>query len=303
MMKTYKLLIYLLLIPLFNFGQESCFPLYFEDAIGNKDTVYFGEAPSATFGIDEQLGEANLLNQPIDTIFEVFFTDGASGNLYESGHDCHLTTDQTPCYISKKQFIGYPKLYDWYELGMIAKYWPVTISWNQKDIENYVAQKGCSYCNLFLYSWNPPVSLIGDVFCCGNWPNYYTLLNDTSSVIVDKSNLCHYAAPLISKDSVNLFFIKYSSFTKVLQTKIGGLSCWYNSNKNTIVFSAGSEIESCVVEVFDLNGRLLITETTDNDCSKNYEIEASALPKGSYIVVASSSENKSQIKTQKIQVQ
>jgi len=302
-MKTYKLLIFLLLTPLFNFGQEYCFPLYFEDAAGNKDTIYFGETSSGTFEIDEQLGETNLLNQPTDTIFDVFFTDAATCDIYRGLWDCYLFMDQTPSYITKKQFIGRPGLYNWYELGMIAKNWPVTISWNQEEMENYVSQKGCSSCNLFLYSWNPPVSLIGDVHCCGNWPNNFTLLNETSQVTVDSSNFCHYAAPLISKDSVNLFFIKYSSFTKVFQTKIGGLSCWYNKSKSTIVFSSGKEIESCVVEVFDLNGRLWISETTENDCLENYEIGASALPKGSYIVVASSIENKSQVKTQKIQVQ
>jgi len=278
-MKTHKLLIYLLLLPLFNFGQEYCFPLYFEDAAGNRDTVYFVQASSATFWIDEQLGEVNLLNQPIDTIFEVFFTDAA----FDA---CYFDFDQIPTFISKKQFISLSKLYDWYELGMIARNWPVTITWDQGEMKNYVAQKGWSYCNLFLYSWNPPTSLLGDVHCCGNWPNDYTLLNDTSRMTIDKSNFCHYASPLISKDSVNLFFIKYSDFTGTDETTTGGITCRYASGKKAIVIENNSDTQLSAIEVFDIQGRKRLTEYMESDQCNNLEIEANTLSKGSYIVVA-----------------
>ncbi|NLU40541.1 MAG: hypothetical protein GXX78_16810 [Bacteroidales bacterium] len=47
-------------------GQEFCFPICFEDAVGNKDTVYIGDSPDATFRIDEHLGETNLLGKPVN---------------------------------------------------------------------------------------------------------------------------------------------------------------------------------------------------------------------------------------------
>jgi len=281
---------------LFNYGQEYCFPLYFEDAAGNKDTVYFGEASSATFGIDEQLGEVNLLNQPTDTVFEVFFTDAAF-------HTCYFDFDQIPTFISKKQFVSLSKLYDWYELGMIARNWPVTISWDQKEMENYVAQKGCTYCNLFLYSWNPPNSLIGDVHCCGNWPNDYTLLNNTSHVIVDKSNFCNYAAPLISKDSVNLFFIKYASFTGTDEITTGNITCRYAPEEKAIIIDNNSDAKLSVIEVFDVHGRKLLTKCIENNQYNNIEIEANTLSKGAYIVVISFAGKNLLQKNQKIIVQ
>jgi hypothetical protein len=285
-----------LLLSLLSFGQEYCFPLYFEDAAGNKDTVYFGEDSSASFWIDEQLGEVNLLNQPIDTIFEVFFTDAA----FDA---CYFDFDQIPTFVSKKQFVSLSKLYDWYELGMIARNWPVTISWNQKEMENYVAQKGWSDCNLFLYSWNPPESVMGDVHCCGNWPNDYTLLNDTSRVVVDKSNFCHYAAPLISKDSINLFFIQYASFTGTDEITTGDITCRYGSKEKEIIIDNNSDAKLSTIEVFDIQGRKRLTKCIESDQCNNLEIEANTLSKGTYVVVISFAGKNLSQKKQKIVIQ
>ena len=47
------------------------FPVYFEDAIGNKDTVYIGLSEYATPEFVPALGQVNLLNEPFDSVFEV----------------------------------------------------------------------------------------------------------------------------------------------------------------------------------------------------------------------------------------
>lgn len=47
------------------------FPMYFEDAIGNKDTVYIAGAESANEIFNPQFGEENLLGEPFDSVFEV----------------------------------------------------------------------------------------------------------------------------------------------------------------------------------------------------------------------------------------
>jgi hypothetical protein len=77
--------------------QEYSFPLYFEDAVGNKDTLNFGFDQSASFGVDENLGEANIIGQPYDSTFFVFFTDAATYDEL----DFRLQEEKTFIYIKK----------------------------------------------------------------------------------------------------------------------------------------------------------------------------------------------------------
>ncbi|MEM7036751.1 MAG: hypothetical protein AAF570_07220, partial [Bacteroidota bacterium] len=51
-------------------------PLYFEDAAGHRDTLYLGYDLNATAGIDAAFGEVNIINDPIDSLFEVRISDG-----------------------------------------------------------------------------------------------------------------------------------------------------------------------------------------------------------------------------------
>ncbi|WP_082921685.1 T9SS type A sorting domain-containing protein [Lewinella sp. 4G2] len=46
-------------------------PFYFEDGIGNKDTVFVGFSDEATDAINSHLGEVDITGQPFDSIFEV----------------------------------------------------------------------------------------------------------------------------------------------------------------------------------------------------------------------------------------
>ena len=301
-MKTYCTLIFLILFSLIGKSQKYSFPLYFEDSAGNRDTLYFGEDPSSTFGIDEQFGEKNLINKPLDSTFDVFFTDAVTGEMYDGGFDCYLEKPQTLTYISKKQFNDFHyNLYDWIELGMIAKNWPVTISWNQVEMKDYVSKQGNANWNLYLFSWNPPVSLVGDVHCCGYWPNDYTILNNTSQVEVEKSNFCHYAST-ISKDSVNLFFIHYSFYTGIADLVKGNISFRYDPKEKFISFLNNGELKSGNIEVCDILGRVRIRKSIDNFTNTNLKIDAGSLSKGTYIIRFFPISSHSNSLTQKIQV-
>ncbi|MCF8359899.1 MAG: T9SS type A sorting domain-containing protein [Prolixibacteraceae bacterium] len=285
------------------FGQENCYPLYFEDAAGNRDTVWFGDAPSATFWLDEHLGEVNLINEPVDSVFEVFFTDAVTGGMYnpDDFFDCYLDFDQTPSFITKTQFVNYYEgLFNWFELGMIAKNWPVTISWDQDEMVQYVSELGNPACNLYLYSWSPPVSLIGDVHCVGNWPNDYTLLNETSQVVVDSSNFGHYSAPTISSDSVNLFFIYYSRFSNTQIFKTGKITCRYFSDKKILKIFNLSTSKLFTINLFDGFGKIHLSYDTKIKQGQNAIIDIHHLEKGFYIVSVSSLGKSPIHKTQKI---
>jgi len=285
------------------FGQENCYPLFFEDAAGNRDTVWFGEAPSATFWLDEHLGEMNLLNEPMDTVFEVFFTDAITGEMYsyESIFDCGLEWDHTPTFRLKKQFNNYYEgLYNWFELGMIAKNWPVTISWNQDEMVRYISELGDPACNLYLYSWSPPVSLVGDIHCVGYWPDDYTLLNETSHVIVDSSHFGHYAAPTIARDSINLFFIKYSLFSNTQIFENVDITFQYFPEKKILELLTSYSSRLFVIKMLDGFGKVHLSFQTKNEQDQSIKVDVSSLKKGFYIVSVSSLREKTIVKTHKI---
>jgi hypothetical protein len=65
---------------------------YFEDAVGNKDTVYVGGIEGAHPNFNPQYGEINLLDEPFDSVFEVRV--GKLDELFDSR--------LLPTYIGKK---------------------------------------------------------------------------------------------------------------------------------------------------------------------------------------------------------
>lgn len=95
--------IYIFLLGMFlGFGSlaqqtpEFEFQLYFEDALGNRDTVTIGYDPAATDGIDADFGEENILNQPWSEGL-----DARIGDMTYEGGDW-ITSNS---YLSKTQIL------------------------------------------------------------------------------------------------------------------------------------------------------------------------------------------------------
>jgi hypothetical protein len=87
-------------LPAICYSQEEfSFELYFEDAIGNKDTLLLGYDPLATDSIDVAFGEVNIINQPWSSVFEV-----RAGDDNDIWHPPGGVV-QVPNYQSKKQII------------------------------------------------------------------------------------------------------------------------------------------------------------------------------------------------------
>ncbi len=76
-------------------AQEFSFPLYFEDALGNRDTLILGYDPMATDTIDEAFGEQDIRAIPFDATFEVRVADlgyADGGRLMEDPTSFHSKT-------------------------------------------------------------------------------------------------------------------------------------------------------------------------------------------------------------------
>jgi type IX secretion system substrate protein len=139
-MKAFFLLLF---IPLAGFGQQTAFfetTIYFEDAIGNKDSVIVGHDEAANAEFNPQFGEVDI-NTPWDSVFEV-----------RAGHYLDFSSTSGDMVLSKKIIGGTEGgLHPTYNclwvvepmaLFVYAKHLPVTVSWKIDDFKNSFCRIG-----------------------------------------------------------------------------------------------------------------------------------------------------------------
>lgn len=109
---------------LFNIqAQEFSFQLFFEDAVGNKDTITLGYDKSATNDIDTSFGEVNIIYEEIVKPFDVQISD-----------EWHFRSNGLPGnFHTKKQILHYACI-DYYDgvqgIDIFSKHWPVNVRWD-----------------------------------------------------------------------------------------------------------------------------------------------------------------------------
>jgi hypothetical protein len=111
--------------------EEFSFQLYFEDAMGNKDTVTIGYDPAATDSIDPQFGEVNIISQPWGNSLDVRIGD----KTYE-GPPWNFDWLTQNTYLTKKQILSsvycnsFEKKSSWISIQFDTDYLPIRIKWN-----------------------------------------------------------------------------------------------------------------------------------------------------------------------------
>ena len=293
-MKISFAIAFLLFTRLFSFAQEFSLPLFFEDAVGNKDTLIFGFDPSATFGIDAQLSELNIIEFPLDTIFNVFFSDAVS---IDDG--CSLQLTKIPTYISKSQYINpYEDFY--MELGLHAKNMPVSVSWD--STKTPVFEQSHLYSDVFVImtSWNPPGGWFDGICCSGNWPNGYTFLSEKSNLILDENNFCRYTTNNFN-DSINLFYIglfQYTSSEYLVKQK--EVNCIYNEADKVLNFFNLPDSRPLKIQIYNTWGKLVLEDELVSTINENNSLRINSLFTGIYLVKLSSENKYLQISNNKI---
>jgi len=290
-MKTYVLLVFLNLFSLISKSQEYSFPLYFEDSAGNKDTIYFGFDQSASFGIDEKLGEFNIIGLPYDSTFFAFFTDAGSKEEW----DCRLENEKIPTYITKRQYVNL-RNNPFIEIGLNVRNWPVIISWDQGiiadfDIDHYLGSKDLG---LLLTSWRP-FNGYPDVFCCGEWPTPtgLTWLSNTTSIQIGKNNVCPYKANF-SKDSTSLIYVgQMYKYTSIKDFPENTYRCWYNESLHVVSIQNINGPMTLKFEVFNIWGLKVMDEQISSNYENQINLNISHLPNGLYIARLSPLKNNS----------
>jgi len=275
-MKKFSFLVTLAFLTMMAFSQEYSFPLYFEDAVGNKDTLTFGFDQSATFGVDENLGEVNLLGQPYDSTFFVFFTDAANSDEF----DRCFEKEKKASYLLEKQYVNLNSLI---EIGIIVQHWPFKVSWNEEAIRNFEKQQYGDNDNIHLVMTSfHPINGYPDALCCGG---ELKLLRDSSEFIFgDQLYFCKYKSN-ISNDSIYLLSVVGMDITvNVINLQTPKPLCRYNKDLQSVTIQSVSNNATFEVEIYNLWGTKMVTKQMSISGSHQFNIRMNQLPDGLYLI-------------------
>jgi hypothetical protein len=108
------------------FGQEQfSFPMYFEDAVGNRDTVYFGYDGMATDSLDPAFGETDISQLSRDTVLDVRLAGNWQGQSHWQGQ--YLSPFQTKKQIASPLCNSHAPVFS---VEIFTRHWPVTAAWD-----------------------------------------------------------------------------------------------------------------------------------------------------------------------------
>ena len=184
-MKKLKIIIIILISTHLAVGQEFSFQMYFEDAIGNKDTLTIGFDINGTDTIDTEFGEVNIISIPVDTALDVRISNEWQNRLYQNIPGTFHTKKQ----IIKKKECGV-----WYSLNsidIITNNWPVYVHWDSTSFSD-TCLNGSLFTSVMPGGWWDTGGfrevLIGSNSLSfePNYPNYddyYGYINDNNDTI------------------------------------------------------------------------------------------------------------------------
>lgn len=135
MKKSYYLFFVFTLNVLVVKAQQFEFPIFFENAQGEKDTIIMGYDPEATTGIDTAFGEVNIKGTPFSG-FDVRNTDVNYSYLW-----CSINENvDYSTFHSKKQITNDNCEIPWGPFNAIIFehiHFPVTVSWDRSAFAEY----------------------------------------------------------------------------------------------------------------------------------------------------------------------
>lgn len=211
--------------------EEFSFTLYFEDAVGNKDSLILGYDENATDGIDESLGEENIIHQPWSDKLDVRIGDKTYSNT-SSGQvdDLIWLTENT--YLTKKQIIEAYCEESLASSRVSIQFYtpnlPITIRWDKEIIKGdscsehsfFFGREDHFSFNLYHLQYEDSLqvdsTLINDFFASYSWEGKEigvlqfifhketTLNNDEFE---EKNKVLAYPNPIASNELLNVEFI------------------------------------------------------------------------------------------------
>lgn len=185
-MRKLNTVFFLLLLSQIAIGQEFSFKMYFEDAIGNKDTLELGYDVNATDTIDAIFGEINIIGIPFDSVFDIRISDAYWNN--------NVGTFQT-----KKQIVqsNNCRALSFITIDLKCNNWPVTATWDNSVFSD-TCRNGSVFTSVHPGGWwdtgspsdlwraellnTNQVTFTSNYFS-GQFDEYYAYVNDQNDTI------------------------------------------------------------------------------------------------------------------------
>ena len=267
-----KILLILLICPFIVFGQKTAFwetKLFFEDGIGNKDSITIGHDLESNGEFNPDFGEVNIKEVPWSDLFEV----RASHNEGANGH-------ASPKVLSKK-IIGSTEavLHPTYDCLFVReplkffvkiKNLPLKISWNPNEhrdfcnIKNFLTPHILPQVFLEWYKDTSGLAHPSKYACLANDHQYlisdfFAVDNDFFEFLLENNNIGGF-------DTIHGFFIGFltrsssnspcSETVDVLEVLAQDLALKMFPNPTSNIINLEST-ETLKWELFDFQGRLI----------------------------------------------
>lgn len=271
-MKNLSLILLFITSPLFS--QEFSTTFIFKDALGNKDSIIVGYSPLATDSLNHNLGEIQIPSNLIDTLFGVYISNVTANSVEEN------------CYYEKAKFrtkkkytklISKKDVYTWNDdliikVDIIAKFFPVTVSWNKTLFQNDSLQ------NSFIISTRP-----GFWFDAGEFPNK---LSENDSILYYPNGImfqCYNDSIELSLIPIHKLYICFATkdyLFSISNVQANNVNIYPNPCKSFINIELQIE-NDFTLEIISPEGKL-VNKTKIS--KKNNIINTSDLPKGVFIL-------------------
>ena len=259
-------------------AQEFCFPLIFEDAIGNLDTVFMGYDANATDSIDIEFGEENIVMQPWNNALDV-----RAGEV----KDFLYFDTLAPSYQSKKQIAG--KTCNFYhKLSILVKCdnYPLKISWDTTAFKSDSCRIGSHISSYPLFSWDVNY---GEVwrFLSPDFFGYWT-----DSLIIE--NIGIGGAPFYYTDESNAIAMLFLTFSNPICVPWVGISEKDIHLKALIYPNPSSDylnvqLTNCNFKeirllIYNVNNQLVLDQKKSLLSNSEIQLNTSTLDNGIYFI-------------------
>lgn len=198
--------------------------LYFEDAVGNKDTIVIAYDTEATSQIDPEFGEVGL-STPFDSVFEV-----RAGNVFE--WNVPLTKRLVTYMSNPIPGLDYCNGYTYPSIFIHALHQPVKVSWDRTFFSGSECRAGAAIINHVQDEVAGPIG-VDEIL-----PVFHCMAEDSSGIfdLTEETLLEEYGSFLLHKDyPVEGQGIKtIYGLRMIIELEYGYTPCyWVSSVENT----------------------------------------------------------------------
>lgn len=268
-MKQFFITSVFLAFSFLTFGQQFSFPIYFHDAIGNKDTLILGYDINGTDSIDAAFGEINIISKPLNTTLDVRITDEWIKRLYSSTGTFHTKKLIVKNYCGSSFSIS--------EIDISTKHWPVTASWDS-SLFNDICRNGSVFTSINPGGWwdtGSPSDL------------WRTELRNTNQVTFTSNNPSGYnnAYAYINNagDTIPVFWQTFGDSTLLLMgiKEIENLNVFQIYPNPAINYITIQSPQNSTIDILNIQGQTILQRPLQQGKT---DINISDLVKGVYIL-------------------